>query len=738
MSLQDLANDAALTPERPSQVSLDPTQPTREELLAREQQARQAQQPVPPQQGPGVAFARLGPTNPAQVALTNPAVPQVGAPPDEAEKDPTKLALAEEGTPQATDTTGQGPAPATEAPIAPLPDYKVNPPAIYRPPPHRPVTQSGDDWFATKAAQAYPGVAPGPDMPSPQEAYGNALDANSQSARWASRPVADAYSQANVLLNPLAAIADAFSKGKFSQSYSTAALRGLQIRQYEWLEQQRQANELHQQDLSGVNRIAKMEQANLITHQQAMDMMRDYLINSQHDNYLPILRDHGTAGVYKLYQIEDANWRRSHASEVQLRKALDTDGRDEIRKQFGFGPGTGSDTAGMGGGRLDVETPRAAPEAAPLTGDLSVFNALPKEAQDTAREIFKGRNVLGLDRLNKVDPVNAGKIDQMARGLDAETRKAVQVQDPDPNKSMQQKLADKDARLAKIDQELPGILRAVTTYQVDPKSEEGKRWDAAAQAYDPRYKPGNFANAQRWFNKDSNERKVVDRASQIPQAAINVYKNLNVFDEDASVIQNKLQQWTAGLLGNDDRFKVAFDAIFDLEQHVQAVASLTGTPRVTTLMAKIQNLGSTATPMQVRGAIAPDLISSYRILEHYQGDYESSTNRRELLPGNDPHNMRVFRDIVRMNTKTGEPPPDAQPEVRAIGVDPSKRRKDLLEDETRTPLPMKTIFALSRKYQELASSPDPDKRQQAREYLQRVPPIIGITDPIPGVDEGAP
>jgi hypothetical protein len=710
MSLTDTETDLPLTPERPSQRSLDPTQPTAEEQAAR---AREVQtrggQPAPPQQGPSIALPRLAQTNPAQVAAINPSIPQTGIRPepvDEATRDAKASA-----------------------------DYNLNPPSIYRPPsPNRDPTQLGDDDFSIKAARTYPGIPPGPDMPSPQEAYGVARDANSRMATFGSDAVSDAYGRANFLMNPLAAVADAFSQGHFSQNFSAANLRGLQIQRAEWIAQQERAIQIHGEFLRGANTIAKAEAAGLFTKKQAEDAMSDYLVQSGHRKMLPLLDSHGIKGVYKLLQIEDAERRKAEAALVTHQKAFDSEGRDEIRRQFGFGAET--DTAGMTGGREDREAPRTSPS---LAGDMAVYNDLPAEAQDAARQMFKGRGVPGLARLDKVDPVNAGKIDQMARGLDAEARRAAQYQDPDPNKSIQQKLADKDAVMAaRVDRELPSIMRAMTTYQVDPKSEEGKRWVELAQAYDPRYKPSDFANAQRWFNKDSNERKVVDRANQVPQAALNVFKNLNVFDENASVIQNKFQQWTSGMLGNDDRFKIAFDAIFDLEQHVQAVASLTGTPRVTTLMAKIQNLGSTASPMQVRGAIMPDLISAYRLLETFQSDYEQSTNRHELLPGNEPHNMRVFRDIVRMNTKTGEMPSDAQPESMSVSRNPAEAHKGLKDTDRLPPLPMSAIWQLSDKARELASSDDPDLQQQAHEILQRIGPIIGITQHIPGVDPDAP
>jgi hypothetical protein len=100
--------------------------------------------------------------------------------------------------------------------------------------------------------------------------------------------------------------------------------------------------------------------------------------------------------------------------------------------------------------------------------------------------------------------------------------------------------------------------------------------------------------------------------------------------------------------------------------------------------------------------------------------------------------MRVFRDIIRMNTKTGQMPVDAQPEALAVSRDPSKARGGLEPEDKYPPLTMKAIWEGYDKYREYASSPDPDKQQQAHEFLKRVAPVIGIGAHIPGVDPDAP
>jgi hypothetical protein len=686
MSLQDLAADYQPA-ERPARQSLDPTQPTPEELQARELAARRAQQqqPVPPQQGPGIAFPRLGQTNPAQVASINPAIPQTPGEPEAGPEDQT-LTDPNKAHPDETATAEEG-TPAEEA--AAVPDYNVNEPAVYRPPPHRSPTQLGDDWFATKAAQSYPGVSPGPDMPSPQEAYPNALDANSQTARWGSKPVADAYSQANLLLSPLAAVADAFSKGKFSQNYSAAALRGLQIRQYEWLEKNQQANELHQEELSGVNRIARMDQAGLISHEQARNMMRDFLHEHQHDNYIPILDSHGTAGVYTLYQIEDANWRRSHAAATTIRKALNVDGEDAILRSWGIRSGGQYDTEGMDTGR-NAAAPKPALRSA-LQGELAPFNELSEDQQNAAYELFNKRAPDGLAELEKSGPrgkAAVARIYEMARALDARANRIAAYQDPklDPDELARKKL---DA-LRQMNPEYASTIEGFKNLTIDPKSEQAKnRLHAIAQTAQifPGWNQDSFNQFHTvWNNAQSKESQQLQAANRATTSVIPFEKAVNslpIAETAAWPARVWAEIRTKGFT-SDPAYAALNEPLRTLATEV--VFASGGRSQVTAVQQFLREAPLTGSKASLRTLARQAMIGLKGIVDQQTNTFHKTTGLSGRPPAFDERSDQIMDALVRSNPNTGAFPKDAPVELRSVEPKAAQRNQRLTPDKSWEPL----------------------------------------------------
>jgi hypothetical protein len=690
MSLQDLAADYQPT-ERPARQSLDPTQPTPEELQARaiaEQQARartQAPQPVPPQQGPGIAFPRLSPTNPAQVAAINPAIPQVPGEPEQRPEDQT-LTDPNKARPDKEATAEEG-APAEEA--APASDYNINPPAIYRPPPHRSPTQLGDDWFATKAAQSYPGVSPGPDMPSPQEAYPSALDANSQNARWGSKPVADAYSQANLLLSPLAAVADAFSKGRFSQNYSAAALRGLQIQQYEWLQKNQQANELHQEELSGVNRIAKMDQAGLISHEQARNMMRDFLHEHQHDSYIPILDLHGTAGVFKLYQIEDANWRRSHAAATTIKKALNVDGENAILRSWGIE--SGGDTEGMDTGR-DTAAPTPAAGGARLQGELAPFNRLSEDQQSAAYSLFNGRGVPGMAELGKSGPRGAAAvadINQMARALDARANRIASYQDPkaDADELSQRKL---DA-LKQMNPEYGSTVEGLKNLTIDPKTEQAKnRLHTITQTGQifPGWNQDSYNQFHTvWNNANSKESQQLQAANRATTSIIPFEKAVNglPISETASWPARVWAELKTKGATSDPAYAALNEPLRTLATEV--VFASGGRSQVTSVQQFLREAPLTGSKSALRTLARQSMIGVKGIVDQQTNTFHKNTGLGGRPPAFDERSDQIMDALVRSNPNTGAFPKDAPIELRSVAPSEAQRKQQrLTPDKSWEPL----------------------------------------------------
>jgi hypothetical protein len=677
MSLTDTETDLTLTPERPSQRSLDPTQPTAEEQAARarEVQARGGQ-PMPPQPGPGIAFARLGPTNPAQVAAIQPQIPQTPAPGEPA---------AEPGQDKKLASLDPG---AAAAPAA-VPDYNANQPAVYRPPsPNRSPTELGDDWFPTKAAQTYPGIAPGPDMPTPQESYRVAADASNRMATWGSDQVSGAYSQSNLLMNPLAAIADAFSKGRFSQNFSAANLRGLQIQQYEALAALQRATELHQTELAGANRIANLEAAGLINQPTAERMMRDYLIQTGHQKYIPILDSHGIKGVWKLYQIEDAAWRQAHAGQVTLQKALDTDSNNATLRSWGFEPGSGgtADMPGMTGGPEDKTAPGGpktpAGSAPPLEGELATFNDLPPDAQNAAREIYNGNPVPGLTDLGKSGPGGAAavdKINQMARALDSRVNRIAQYQKPgtDADELGQQKL---DA-IKRTDAKRGALIEGLKNLTIDPNDASLKgnaRENAIVQTQ--QVFPGwnrnmfhQFSNV--WNNGNSQENRQIEAGNRgttqavLLEAAINRIK----IPEDSTIPANVWNEWKTQGYTSDPQFAA-------LNEPLRAFAGemvflQTGRVNVTPVTQFLKEAPLHGGKAQLRTLLRQAMIGGMHTMEQKRGVFNRQTGLSGDPPAADPDAMMLYSVFARSNPNTGKFPKDAPSELLSIQPSPADMAK---------------------------------------------------------------
>jgi hypothetical protein len=673
MSLQDLAaDDTQLTPERPSQRSLDPTQPTAEEQAARAREA--GPQPVPPQQGPGIALPRLSQTNPAQVAMLNPAIPQTGRT-EEPVEDATRNASKDANA---------------------AADYNLNPPAIYRPPaPTRDPTQLGDDWFPTKAAQSYPGLAPGPDMPSPQESYNVAADASSRMGKWGPGPIADSYNQANLLMSPLAAVADAFSKGRFSQNFSVANLRGLQIQRYEAAAALEKAVEQHGEFLRGANVIAKSEAAGLLTADQARDEMQRYLIANGAQNLEPVLRDHGIKGVYKLLQIQDAEWRKAHSSLVTQQKTLNTEGNDETLRSWGF-TGTGDiDTAGMSGGRLDHEATKAAPEARgpPMEGELAVFNNLPEQGKDAAHAIFNGRPPAGLADLGKSGPGGANavdKINQMARALDSRANKIAQYQNPkaDPDELSQQKL---DA-LRRTDPEYASVIEGLKNLTIDPNDERAvgnARVHAIAQTQ--QIFPGWNRDAyhqfhQVWNNAQSKESQQLQAANRATTSVIPFEKAVNglPISETAAWPARVWAEIKTKGFTSDPAYAALNEPLRTLATEV--VFASGGRSQVTAVQQFLREAPLTGSKASLRTLARQSMIGLKGIVDQQTNTFHKTTGLSGRPPAFDERSDQIMDALVRSNPYTGAFPKDAPVELRSVEPKAAQRNQRLTPDKSWEPL----------------------------------------------------
>jgi hypothetical protein len=681
MSLTDTETDLPLTPERPSQRSLDPTQPTAEERAAQEQMLRaRGPQPTPPQQGPGIAFPRLGPTNPAQVASLQPSIPQTpmpGVPTEEPGQDKKIDSLDPRITHPEETATGTADQPIVSDISQPVPNYDLNAPATYRPPsPNREPSQWGDDWFPTKAAESYPGVAPGPDMPSPQEAYPNAADASRRLAHLSDGPIAEAHMRANLLMNPLAAVADAFSQGRFSRNFSASYLRGLQIQQEEALTELYLANQAQKKFLSGLGGIVEMSRGPnpLLNEQQAKDAIRNYLIENHHQSWVPFLDSHNIAGIARLAQIQDAQLRRSEASGVTIRKAMDIEGQDAVLRGWGINTGGTGGTGGLPGdqpGKTEAEE-----TGPPLRGELAPFNQLSADQKQAAYDLFNHRapskdlNLL-ISAGGTRGKEAVGQIFQFARALDARANRIAAYQDPkaDPRELSQRKL---DA-LRQMNPEYAHTVEGLHNLEIDPKSEQMKDRikviNTVGQVF-PGWNEGMYHSYwQNWANAKSPQYISMQAANRLTSSLITAHRVVNLLpiNEADSFPKTFWADLKAKGYTNDPRYGEANDVVATIAREA-VIAQGRGQPAVAYVKQIMQGMPLTGGKAQLRAVIRDLAIGTHNIIRDNTIEFKKQTGLDRPPPGYSDRAEAVYQGIIRGNPYRGVFDANAPQELKNVSV----------------------------------------------------------------------
>jgi hypothetical protein len=695
MSLTDSETDLTLTPERPSQRSLDPTQPTAEEqaALAAQQARGRAPQPVPPQRGPGIALPRLSQTNPAQVAALQPQIPQTPMP-GVPEEQPNQKKQLDPDTPF-VDRGGDTAEPAEEP--AAIPDYNLNPPATYRPPsPNRePGQWKDDDWFVT-AAQSYPGPAPGPDMPSMQEAYPNAADSSRRLAHLADGPLAEEHMRANLLMNPLAAIADAFSQGRFSRNFSEAYERGLRIQQEEALTQLFIANEAQKKFNAGLGSLIEMSRGPnpLINEREAKDAIRNYLIENNHQSWVPFLDSHNIAGIARLAQIQDAERRRQQAAGVTLKKGLDIEGDDTLLRSLGINPGgAGGGTTGLPGDVPRKAEPEADTDAGPpLRGELAPFNELSASQKSMAYELFNHRMPNELQILSHAKSPRAkeavGEVFQFARAMDARANRIAAHQDPkmDPEELSQRKL---DA-LREMNPEFAHTIERLRNLQIDPKSEQMKDKmkviNMTGQVF-PGWNQDYYNQFHTvWNNANSKESQQLQAANRATTSIIPFEKAVNQLpiSETAAWPTRVWAEIKTKGFTSDPAYAALNEPLRILATEV--VFASGGRSQVTAVQQFLREAPLTGSKASLRTLARQSMIGLKGIVDQQTNTFHKNTGLGGRPPAFDERSDQIMDAIVRSNPNTGAFPKDAPVELRSVEPKAAQRNQRLTPDKSWEPL----------------------------------------------------
>jgi hypothetical protein len=576
------------------------------------------------------------------------------------------------------------------------------PPVVFAPSDYRrPAANRGpDEWGQTpnavRMAQAYPGLAPGPDMPQPREAYGEIRDSGHLLAQYAAPGAGQLYSQGSFLASPFAAILDAISQGKFSRNYTAAALRGLEIRQREMILKSEAAMEQHNQYLTNFGTLLKIAEMDPSRRQEMERRVQDYIRVLQHPGLQAAYDARGLRGVAEWLNWEDAEMRRQLAATTQLRKVTDVDSEQREWDAMG-GRSSG---ALSGGGALGID-----PAQLPGRGGPEAPQTPTKEQSDPTLQAneYEKRIMQGLGRppseswgvLQEARRRMNGEPDLWEHKRGGAPDNAIgQVQAilghnidriaamPTPEGQNQEEFArQKLDDIRKNNPQTAEDIENLKNLRLDPASIQqagGQRRHAitlAQQVY-PGWNQGSYHQFhQVWNNANSRESQQLQAANRastqmvILEAAINRLK----IPEDSNIPTNVLNEWKTQGWTSDPQFAALNEPLRSFAQ--ETIFMQTGRVNVTPVQQFLREAPLYGGKAQLRTLVRQAAIGGLHTMEQQIGVYHNQTGMSDTPPSMDQTALTIFSDFSRSNPNTGVFDKDALPELKSIETTPEQRAR---------------------------------------------------------------
>lgn len=631
------------------------------------------------------------------------------------------------------------------------------PPALYVPNrPDRGPEDWGGDYYKIQAATMYPGMPSNPDMPSGFEAYPTAAKSAGYLAKWGSDNIRESAQQVSGLAMGFAPLLDMLSKGAFSKNFNASSLNSIKIQQQRLILEGDALQQRHAQELSDYGAIiAKADSLAKANPDRAAQFIEDgreelrFLAETKyrHGPLVAVLDSSGGLDAAKQFlSQEDAYFRDAWASNTALKKAAGVDEDVKTAEEWGEPRPTGARGGGIFGMPLDAQV-AAQEERDPRTPDTPTggdFNARlarnmrlsPQEMRAVQQEVATGKPTPGIEALKggKETGLDHDIRRKVGLGVDATERHIDDVID-NPNMSTEQKMREIARTSTSVASDLNGLRR----YQLDPKEQgivnRARMTDRARRLFGDQFKDNNFDAVKAFKNPDRPENRVIVRAGNMGQAALNVFGAINETGENESIPRRAIENFIAHHLDpSDAKWTKIFDALMDFDTHFQGLESGTGTPRVGPMMAWLSQINASASPAQIRGAVMQNITAAFQTVNIQEQNWEKLLGRQdELVPGINAHDYTMLRDMVRMNTNTGEMPPDSVREVLAVSR-PREQANKSFKDEL-PPLSMKNIREdYIPRIAAWENSPDPQKRRDAAAARRRIGFVSQIERLIPEVD----
>ena len=607
----------------------------------------------------------------------------------------------------------------------------------------------GTDPWEIAAFGINPSMAYGPFMPAPQEVYGVIRGVGAQMAQWGAPSYGQYYGMASSNAAAIGPMLDALTGGRFTKGFNAARLGSLRIQQEQMKINLQQALQQHRDFLNGASGILDFytyggeKGSDVEALETAKTKMRNYLIQTGHQNMINMLDTQGMKGVVDYITYEDQKYVDGLKAHTSLKKATGASDEEKDRA-FEGGGGKSADAdsrerrlelAGTPGADKEKEELPDAPKTPSLGEEGVDVNAELKKTfpGTTDREIEAARNVLHGEDDPDVGRVKKERILRIKDRIQNETTKAAHA----PGTQ-----ADKLKRIRNIDPTDADAVEGLLNLNLDPekdipsKGSQRQRLTQLATAVNPNWKSNTFKIAEQFSKANGPMVQSVRRVSAFLPAVNSLNSSLLRMDEGEVIPARILEKVYTNNWDGDPAYAEVYTAIQAVLNETAAIQSGTGRPQITNVKMRAQEMLNTMSPAQIRAQLLIDAQTAYGVVRGINNQYKRTVGDPQAqAPWYPKQDEKDYKAILRMNPYTGEVPSDGSGAVRATSKRPvpeAERPSWLGKDRAWKPMTEEQVFQARKLIRENQNSEDPHIQANIQKLRRRLgtfaTPDIGDPD----------
>ena len=514
----------------------------------------------------------------------------------------------------------------------------------------------------------------GPYMPSPRESYGVIGSRGASLAQTGAPAVAGPAGIAAFLSTPFAPILDGLSRGHFSQNFTAANMRALQIQQNQMLLQNEEAVRNHNNMIVEASSIFAQAHEGALSPDQTYWALHDWGQRHNYAGFLNVLENKGPAAARRYLAQQDAVVRDLWGAGTSLRKAVGGESDAQTASHWGeSGAGATSVESGTfpslpGEGRQQPAAPETPTRGGDFTSNLVRQQKLTPQELEAAQGLVNREPTalygdLAKAKNNKAAQIKA-KVDHAADTIHSEINRIA----GDRGQTQEQKLE----ALGQIVPGKAGLLSGLLDYSIVPERDipaaggEREHLISLARQINPNWKPGNARIAQKYHDPNSREGLIVQRTGSLAGSLFSVNSAALRIPLDSKITTNQINDLIANRFTGDPRWVEYYSAIRNVAQEVVAIET-GGKPAVTLVNNMVKHMMQTANPAQILAQIQVDVRSAYGFIKPLREQWRQEIGDPKAdLPFLSKSNDAALRAYLRSNPYRGLMPSDAPASLRAV------------------------------------------------------------------------